>query len=195
METGWAAVLQLLGSSALEYLIDPAQPDYREGLRFGLCRNGCGDPALRCESEQEACTGGACRPKQCVLRQNTQTAMEPSRGLAASLMDGLAVHMNLVQTLVKEAPVPAQAAQSYGQSIRYGLLVETLATKLVQLGTRCESPGVAGCPVPAWQPAFEASRARYVSARQAATGALVKRLADTKRYVPTLPGRDTPKPL
>ena len=166
METGWAAVLQLLGSSALQYLIDPAQPDYRQGIRFGLCRSGCGDPALRCESGEESCTGGVCRPKQCVLNVQRTLGQGPGRGLAATIMDGLAGHMNLVKEHVQKAE--GDATTMYGQSVRYGLLLDTLTHKLVALGTRCESPSVNGCAAPSWLPAFQEARDRYTAARGAA---------------------------
>ena len=195
LETGWAAVLQLLGSSALEYLIDPSIPDYRQGLRFGLCRNGCGDPALRCEITDEVCSAGVCRQKQCVLNEKAPAVSDPASGLAASLMDGLAVHMKLVEQLLRQSKGEPAAAQSYGQSMRYALLVESLTDKLVQLGTRCESPGITGCPVPSWMGAFELSKRRFLSARQGATSALAAVLNENVRRFPSLEGQAPAKPL
>lgn len=195
LETGWAAVMQLLGSSALEYLIDPSTPDYRQGLRFGLCRNGCGDPALRCETAVEVCSAGICRQKQCVLNDKTPAVSDPASGLAASLMDGLAVHMKLVEQLLRQSQGEPDAAQSYGQSMRYALLVESLTNKLVQLGTRCESPGITGCPVPSWMGAFDVAKAKFIAARQGATAALLRVRTEKVRPVPSLERGTAAKPL
>ncbi|MDX2018834.1 MAG: hypothetical protein SF187_01230 [Deltaproteobacteria bacterium] len=192
MQDGWAAVLQLLGNNALEYLIDPTQTDYRQGLRFGLCRGGCGDPALRCETNDEVCSNGACRPKQCVL--DAKSPGDPGRGLPASLMDGLATHMRLVTSLLNAKPT-LQSQQKYGEAVRYALLVESLAQKLVSLGSRCETPGIEGCPVPVWMPAFESARRSYVEARQDATVAAVRVGAIKPAPVPSLHADRPSKPL
>jgi len=163
MDAGWAFVMGAIGHSGIDFLLDVDVPDYRRDLKFGYCGDSgtCMDPSLRCETAEEACSGEGdaklCVARRCVLdvSRRNQGELQPD-GAVPLLLDTLADHLRLASRTVD--------AETLGETVRLGLLIESLVNRLHSRAS-LESQ-------PSWASAYQASVARYRTERERALATL-----------------------
>lgn len=177
---GWTLVAKVLAYDAGPAMLDARQPDYRAGMTFGLCdlRTGCADPALRCQTLDQACpAGGVCAEPRCVLNDDPALpATGPTLGLAPALLDGLAAHLDVVTASLRgvttsdHAGVRDRALESFGSAARQSLLIEIISTMIRRQADECPG-GATPCAPPVWGAQWDRAYAGYAAAQARAVGA------------------------